>query len=217
MKLLGVSAGLFLVALIIQAITLYKFTEIKSKQDPNPQYVTLKERERQLECLAINIYKEAAHEPFEGKVAVAQVVMNRAAHPAYPKDICAVVYQRNQVMQHVVCQFSWYCDNVQRNRPISDHYQESYDVAKKVLLENFRLPSLKDALFYHATYVNPRWDHERIIKIGRHIFYKPKAGSNLAALAPVTPVAPAPIPTSTGNNANAKPNPSPTTNRTNTK
>jgi spore germination cell wall hydrolase CwlJ-like protein len=45
-------------------------------------------------------------------------------------------------------------------------------VAKKVLLEGFRLPSLEDALFYHADYVNPRWKLDRITQIGTHIFYK---------------------------------------------
>jgi spore germination cell wall hydrolase CwlJ-like protein len=45
-------------------------------------------------------------------------------------------------------------------------------VAKKVLLENFRLPGLTNAIYYHADYVNPGWKKEKIIKIGRHIFYK---------------------------------------------
>jgi spore germination cell wall hydrolase CwlJ-like protein len=72
----------------------------------------------------------------------------------------------------VVCQFSWYCDSKHRNRPLGRGYEESYEVAKKVLLEGFRLPSLEDALFYHADYVNPRWKLDRITQIGTHIFYK---------------------------------------------
>jgi spore germination cell wall hydrolase CwlJ-like protein len=51
-------------------------------------------------------------------------------------------------------------------------YDESMEVAKKVLLEGFRLPSLTEALYYHADYVQPGWKKERITKIGRHIFYK---------------------------------------------
>jgi spore germination cell wall hydrolase CwlJ-like protein len=47
-------------------------------------------------------------------------------------------------------------------------------VAKKVLLEGFRLPSLKDALYYHATYVNPSWGKPVLQKIGQHIFYGEK-------------------------------------------
>jgi spore germination cell wall hydrolase CwlJ-like protein len=50
-------------------------------------------------------------------------------------------------------------------------WAESELVAKKVLLENFRLPGLKEALFYHADYVSPGWKLPRIDKIGRHIFY----------------------------------------------
>jgi spore germination cell wall hydrolase CwlJ-like protein len=53
-------------------------------------------------------------------------------------------------------------------------YKESYEVAQKVLLEDFRLPSLKEALYYHADYVNPQWRLDRITKIGAHIFYKPR-------------------------------------------
>jgi spore germination cell wall hydrolase CwlJ-like protein len=47
------------------------------------------------------------------------------------------------------------------------------EVAKRVMLENFKLPSLSDALYYHADYVNPQWRLERITKVGTHIFYRP--------------------------------------------
>jgi spore germination cell wall hydrolase CwlJ-like protein len=124
--------------------------------------------------MALNIYREAGNEPIEGRIAVAQVTLNRVAHPDFPNTICGVVYQKNKVMERVVCQFSWYCDSSHRNRPINqESYKESMEVAKKVMLENFRLTSLSDALYYHADYVNPRWKLERIEKIGAHIFYKP--------------------------------------------
>jgi spore germination cell wall hydrolase CwlJ-like protein len=144
--------------------------------------MTAKERERQLSCLTLNIYREAGNEPFEGKVGVAQVTLNRAEHAQFPNDVCAVVYQKNTFVEKVVCQFSWYCDSTHRNRPINQaSYKESEEVAKRVLLEDFRLPSLKDALYYHADYVNPNWKLEKIVKIGRHIFYKPYAkGENNA-------------------------------------
>jgi spore germination cell wall hydrolase CwlJ-like protein len=135
-------------------------------------YVTVATRERQLTCLAKNIYYEAGHEPFEGKVAVAQVTLNRAASGDFPSDICAVVYQKGVIYDKVICQFSWYCEQPTKMRPInSDAYNESMAVAKKVLLENFRLDGLKNALYYHADYVNPQWGKEKIAKIGRHIFY----------------------------------------------
>lgn len=138
------------------------------------QVVTLAERTRQLECLAMNIYKEAGYEPFEGKVAVAQVTLNRVADSDFPDDVCGVVYQKTKGTK-VVCQFSWYCDKVHKTRPVGDKaYNESYEVAKKVLLENFKLDSITEALYYHADYVNPKWNKIKVAKIGRHIFYKDK-------------------------------------------
>jgi spore germination cell wall hydrolase CwlJ-like protein len=168
--------GLMLVILFVQHVTTTKMEVLKKKgMLYSADVVSLKEREKQLDCLAINIYREAGYEPFEGKVAVGQVTMNRVANPAFPNDICAVVYQKNKVMERVVCQFSWYCDSTHRNRPVNrEAYAESYAVAKKVLLEDFKLDSLKEALYYHADYVNPQWRLDKIGKVGQHIFYKPK-------------------------------------------
>jgi spore germination cell wall hydrolase CwlJ-like protein len=53
-------------------------------------------------------------------------------------------------------------------------WEESRIAAKMVLLEGFRLPSLENALFYHADYVNPRWRLDEVARIGRHIFYQPR-------------------------------------------
>jgi len=135
--------------------------------------ITAAVRERQLACLAKNIYYEAGGEPFEGKVAVAQVTINRAASGQFPDDICRVIYQKNLVYEKVLCQFSWVCDRDTGVRPVNKAvYDESMNVAKKVLLENFRLPSLADAMYFHADYINPGWNRTRVAKIGRHIFYK---------------------------------------------
>lgn len=134
--------------------------------------VTLAVRERQLGCLAKNIYHEAGSEPFEGKVAVAQVVLNRANNSQFPEDICKVIYQKNIVYEKVICQFSWFCDRAIINRNVNAKaYDESMEVAKKVLLEGFRLSSVKDALYYHADYVDPKWGKKPVARIGHHIFY----------------------------------------------
>lgn len=180
-KTLALAVGFFLVMALVSTLTEKKFDKLKMSAHANSaDIVTIKTREKQLECLAINIYREAGYEPFEGKVAVAQVTMNRVADGRFGKDVCGVVYQRNVVMEKVVCQFSWACDSVHRNRPIGrDAYTESYEVAKKVLLENFRLDVLKNALYYHATYVNPRWNLDKIGTIGNHIFYTEKKKGNL--------------------------------------
>jgi spore germination cell wall hydrolase CwlJ-like protein len=163
--------GFGLVLMLIFQITTFKFDYYKSK-DYTLSGPTTKEIEERLQCLAINIYREAGKEPFEGKVGVAQVTLNRSNDPRFPKDICSVVYQKNIIMKKVVCQFSWYCDNAARARPINnDAYKESYEVAKKVLLEGFRLEVLQDALYFHAIHINPNWKHLRVAKIGNHIFY----------------------------------------------
>ena len=67
-------------------ITDNKFEYLKTK-DYNQKYITMAEREKHLTCLAKNIYFEAATEPFEGKVAVAQVTINRANSGKFPEDI----------------------------------------------------------------------------------------------------------------------------------
>ena len=168
--------GLVVVVMLVQSITQTKMAKLREGQMlSSPDIVSIKTRERQLECLAMNIYREAGHENFEGKVAVAQVTMNRAAHPSFPKDVCAVVFQKSVVIDRVICQFSWYCDTAHKARPVNQSaYNESMAVAKKVLLEGFRLDVMKEALYYHANYVNPRWPLEKIGSIGNHIFYKGK-------------------------------------------
>jgi spore germination cell wall hydrolase CwlJ-like protein len=144
----------------------------KSEQVESSQ-ITAEMRERQLGCLAKNIYYEAGGEPFEGKVAVAQVTLNRANSSQFPGDICKVVYQKNIVYEKVLCQFSWVCDRDTAVKPKnSAAYRESMEVAKKVLLEGFELPGLKDAMYFHGDYINPGWKRQQVAKIGRHIFYK---------------------------------------------
>lgn len=184
-KFISYMLGFFAVAFLVQSITEAKFDNLIKKGGYYSQdVVSIKTREKQLDCLAINIYREAGYEPFEGKVAVAQVVMNRVKSEQFGNDVCGVIYQKNVVMDKVVCQFSWYCDSATKARPVNKQaYDESYEVAKKVLLEGFKLDILRDALYYHAIYVNPRWSLEKIGQIGNHVFYKPKQrGEKYASL-----------------------------------
>lgn len=137
-----------------------------------PGFISMTEKFKQLECLTRNIYWEAAGEPFEGKVAVAQVTMNRLHDGRFGSTVCEVVHSRNVVYQKVVCQFTWTCQNFHKVRPVNPGaWQESEVIAQKVMLENFRLPGLDKALYFHADYVNPNWNKTRLTKIGRHIFY----------------------------------------------
>lgn len=165
--------GLWLVVLAVITVCDQKLTNLRSGIESMPAgYVTAAEKIRQLDCLTRNIYWEAASEPFEGKVAVAQVTMNRLATGRFGDSVCGVIYQKNIFYERVICQFSWVCENTHRVKPVYQPlWSESELVAKKVLLENFRLPGLKEALYYHADYVTPGWQKPRIDKIGHHIFY----------------------------------------------
>ena len=174
LKGINLVIGVLLVIGLTVIVTSQKFVNYKIRHD-YPEYASAVEIDKRLKCLAMNIYKEAAHEPFEGKVAIAQVTINRVESGKFPDDVCAVVHQKNKFMEKVVCQFSWYCDSGYRNAPMNkEQYDESFEVAKKVLLEGFRLEVLHDALYYHADYVNPNWNLKRITKIGSHIFYEGK-------------------------------------------
>jgi spore germination cell wall hydrolase CwlJ-like protein len=163
-------AGILVTIAGVKAVN-YKLDTLKTaREQASP--VTAQVRQKQLDCLARNIYHEAGYEPFEGKVAVAQVTINRAESGQFPSDICQVVYQKNIVYERVLCQFSWYCNSASLKKPMNGPvYVEAMEVAKKVLLEGFRIDSVKGALYYHADYVNPKWGKKPIAKIGHHIFY----------------------------------------------
>jgi spore germination cell wall hydrolase CwlJ-like protein len=159
------------VAVAAQQAIYFKFDKLKeARETASP--ITAQMRQTQLDCLARNIYHEAGSEPFEGKVAVAQVTINRTESGNFPSDICKVVYQKNVVYEKVMCQFSWYCEGPSAMKPMNGPiYTESMEVAKKVLLEGFRLPDLKNALYFHGDYVQPGWNKKPVAKIGRHVFY----------------------------------------------
>jgi N-acetylmuramoyl-L-alanine amidase len=179
-ELSNIISKFFLIVLMISAVaaagSLLKWAigqKLANTQLIEQSAVTAQVRDRQLQCLARNIYYEAGGEPFEGKVAVAQVTVNRTLSGQFPEDVCRTIYQKNVFYERVVCQFSWVCDRDVGVRPVNKAvYEESMAVAKKVLLEGFRLPSLTEAMYFHGDYINPGWKRERVAKIGRHIFYK---------------------------------------------
>ena len=128
---------------------------------------------KEIKCLAEAIYYESSSEPYEGKLAVAQVVLNRVGHPSYPKNICSVVYQKTVNNEKLtVCQFSWTC----YKRPAKNwqKWEECLEIARKSLTQEVLHVKLADkkALYFHANYVNPGWNKNRIVaRIGNHIFY----------------------------------------------
>lgn len=123
------------------------------------------------ECLAKNIYFEAQSEPYQGKLAVATVTMNRVKSGKFPHTVCGVVLQKISDG----CQFSWVCDNKTDIIKNKEGYVESVELAEEVLLSAKRsriIPS--DALYYHADYVIPYWAKTKkfFTKIGAHLFYR---------------------------------------------
>lgn len=171
-RVLFYAVGLFIAITAIAETSKMKFQELDLEQDATPAFTSLRDKQRQLACMTQNIYWEAAHEPPEGKIAVAQVVMNRVESGMFPNDVCQVIHQKSVIYSNVICQFSWACDKASVMKPIQkEQWRESQEAAKMVLLEGFRLPSLRGALYYHADYVNPKWGKKRVAQIGRHIFY----------------------------------------------
>ena len=123
---------------------------------------------KQMECMAKNIYYEAGKESFEGKLAVAQVTMNRANSPRYPKTICEVVYQKTGNTY----QFSWVGEKVNTN--INKYtWEECMIVARKALTEHKLHDTIykTKAMYFHNTSVNPEWKLKYVAKIGNHLFY----------------------------------------------
>jgi spore germination cell wall hydrolase CwlJ-like protein len=93
------SLALLAVSILGYSTVTHKLTVLKEAH-AQVSPVTAEMRQKQLDCLARNIYHEAGGEPFEGKVAVAQVTINRTENGAFPSDICQVVYQKNIVYEN---------------------------------------------------------------------------------------------------------------------
>ena len=128
------------------------------------------DRTRALECLTAAIYYEAASEPDQGQRAVAQVVLNRVAHPAFPNTVCGVVYQGSE--RTTGCQFSFTCDGALARVPSRFFWSRARDVAASAL-SGYVEPSVGLATHYHTNAVHPYWAPSLhfITAIGAHRFY----------------------------------------------
>jgi len=156
-------AQLFIASVIVLLLS-FPQVSIKFGETPINYYYALAHTKQDLNCLAKNIYFEARGESYKGKIAVAQVTINRVKHPEdFSKTICGVVYQPDQ--------FSW---TKLPKQAILDtkQWEASLHIAQGVLsgrifLENF------NALYFHAQHVKPYWrtNKKHIRTIGKHIFY----------------------------------------------
>jgi len=129
------------------------------------------DKARALDCLAKAVYYEAASESEGGQRAVAQVVLNRVTHPAYPKTVCGVVYQGSQ--RRTGCQFTFTCDGSLRRKPSATSWARALSVARSALSGQVYAP-VGLATHYHTVWVNPYWAPSlaNIGTIGAHRFYR---------------------------------------------
>ncbi len=127
-------------------------------------------RDRALDCLTAAVYYEAASEPRAGQEAVAQVVLNRLRHPAFPKSVCGVIY--DGVGTASTCQFTFACDGSTSRRPVARLWDNARDVAAAALSGHVA-SQVGAATHYHATSVNPYWRASLVSvgRIGNHLFY----------------------------------------------
>lgn len=127
-------------------------------------------------CLSQAVYYEAGNERPEGKLAVAEVIMNRVADHRYPNSICEVVFQG--ATRTTGCQFTFTCDGALGRKPNPITWKRAQTVAAHVIMDLHERRT-SSATHYHATYVDPIWNAGlvRTNKIGAHIFYRFPRGS----------------------------------------
>jgi spore germination cell wall hydrolase CwlJ-like protein len=128
------------------------------------------DRARALECLTTAIYYEAANEPDDGQRAVAQVILNRVRHPAFPATVCGVVYQGSEKSG---CQFSFACDNALTRTPMPAVWARASRVANAALAGYVFAP-VGEATHYHTYAVTPAWNRKLVMTaaIGAHFFHR---------------------------------------------
>ena len=136
--------------------------------------------DKELHCLALNVYFEARDQDPDGQFAVADVVMHRVNHSNYPDTICGVVKQgvyhtwSPDMPRKDMCHFHWYCDRLSDNPIDSDAFEAAMYVATTVLKDPDYIPVIEYALMYHADYMVPYWagSYQKITSIGQHVFYR---------------------------------------------
>lgn len=163
---------IIILSVMVSLLLVYKHTHgpLVTKFDTTPYAELSKQSKREVDCLAINIYREAGIEEVKGMIAVALVTMNRLKTQGFPDSVCKVVNQK----KNSTCQFSWVCMN-KLPRINEKIYNYTREIATHVFLNHDLIEDFTSgALFYHADYVRPKWKNlEVTTKIGRHIFYKP--------------------------------------------
>ncbi|MES3091872.1 cell wall hydrolase [Sphingomonas aerolata] len=141
------------------------------------------DRARALLCLTTAIYYEAASEPDAGQRAVAQVILNRVRHPAFPATVCGVVYQGpHSGGAPTACQFSFACDGATARAPARLAWVRAERNAAMVLAGYVYAP-VGLATHYHTYAVTPLWSRSLVMTavVGAHFFHRWKGYWGTAA------------------------------------
>jgi spore germination cell wall hydrolase CwlJ-like protein len=158
-----------------QALQINATIPIASGPNPAAQPFAFKgdkaARSRALECLASAVYYEAGSQSEDGERAVAQVVLNRVRHPAFPSSVCDVVYEGST--RATGCQFTFTCDGSLYRQPDAAGWRRAYRIAEQALAGAVFAP-VGYATHYHADYVVPYWASTlaKSAMVGDHIFYR---------------------------------------------
>lgn len=126
---------------------------------------------RAVDCLATAVYYEAGDDSV-GQRAVAQVILNRMRHPAFPKSVCGVVFQGSE--RSTGCQFSFTCDGAMgRWRPSAAAWQRARDVSR-MALHGAVYSAVGHATHYHTDWVVPYWSAslDKITEVHTHLFFR---------------------------------------------
>ena len=131
-------------------------------------------RERAVDCLATAMWYEAG-ESDSGQRAVAQVVLNRVRHPAFPGTVCGVVFQGAERVTG--CQFTFTCDGAMRRSPSASAFDRARNRAK-AMLDGAVAKDVGLATHYHTDWVHPIWSAklEKIAQVDTHLFFRWQGG-----------------------------------------
>lgn len=128
-------------------------------------------RARAIDCLAAGVYYEAGDDTV-GQRAVAQVILNRLRHPAFPKTVCGVVFQGAE--RRTGCQFTFTCDGAMlRYTPTAAAWKRAREVAELALTGSV-YKAVGHATHYHTDWVVPYWSAslEKITEVHTHLFFR---------------------------------------------
>ncbi len=127
------------------------------------------DQSRDLECLTQAVYYEARGESHSGQQAVAQVILNRVRHPAFPKSICGVVFQGAKTGG---CQFSFACDG-QPHHPLENAAWRRAESVAAEALDGQVMTEVGDATHFHVAGTGS-WSASllKVAQIGAHVFYR---------------------------------------------